>query len=80
MSDNEMVVPRGNRLYQIGGDDLADLERLVPLLCEKAMIRLDDNESRTQIRRVKSILSDVRWNYGPWNDVTEISADPELPK
>lgn len=76
---DELRIPRGNPLHQITGEDLAELERLVPLLIEKAMQVHDNNESRVQIRRVKSILSNVRWNYGPWGQVTVIPADGDVP-
>lgn len=61
-----------SRMFQITEEDLAELERCVPDLCERAMSRLDDTKSRVQIRKVKEIISHVRWHYGPWSNVTEI--------
>ncbi len=72
-------IPHGNRLLQIHESDLAELEHAIPLLCEVAMQSHDNNRSRVQIRRVKEILSNVRWNYGPWSDVTIIPAGDEPP-
>jgi hypothetical protein len=70
------------RLFQITEDDLAELERTLPDLFSSGpvMQALDNNRSRTQLRRVKDILSNVRWNYGPWSDVTIVPADGPLPE
>lgn len=63
-------------LFQIHEEHLAELERLVPLLGEVAEDRLTPL-CRTQLRRCKSILSDVRWNYGPHAHVERIPADTD---
>jgi methionine synthase II (cobalamin-independent) len=74
-NDAEHIPQTGTRLFQISEPDLAELERTVPALIEQAMKALDNNAARVGIRRVKQILTNVRWNYGPWSDVTEIPAD-----
>lgn len=56
-----------NKLYQIYNSDLIELEQLIPELTELMAIHLT-TRSRTQLRRIKEILSNVRWNYGPHTD------------
>ncbi len=60
-----------SRLFQIYEDDLADLERTLPLLCDLSHMNVD-NAARTSIRRVQEILKNVRWNYGPPHHVERI--------
>ena len=63
------------KMFQIRQDDLADLERIMAVLCEQLTMREDATPlQRVMARRVKKVLSDVRWNYGPPEDVTEIPA------
>ena len=61
------------RLHQINENDLAELERTVPQIADALMPHLD-NRLRVQLRRVQTILSSVRWNYGPPTDVQVIPA------
>lgn len=68
-----------SRLYHIYDADLAELEQLVPHLTERLGPRTD-NTDRVKIRRVKEILSNVRWNYQPHYDVQEFSADGPIPE
>lgn len=65
-----------SRLYQIYEDDLSDLEKCIPLISDSLMEHLDPR-MRTQLRRCKTILSDVRWNYGPHTEVDVIPADDD---
>jgi hypothetical protein len=67
----------GTKLFQITEADLAELERLIPRLIDNIYSTPWYNERRdirVNIRRVKAILSDVRWDYGPFGDVTIIPA------
>lgn len=57
------------RQFQINEEDLAELERLVPELMDCIMEAFNDNGTRVRARKVKGILSDVRWNYGPPQEV-----------
>jgi hypothetical protein len=81
MPEQEQEVPQepecggSTRLFRINEPDLAELERIVPLLMEQGMIKFDTNAARVRLRKVKQILSDVRWNYGPWSHVEEIPAN-----
>ena len=59
------------RLFQITEDDLAELERTLPDLLGPSP-RFDNNPDRVRIRRVMTVLQNVRWNYGPASDVREI--------
>lgn len=52
------------RLHQINDDDLKTLEECVPQLTERLAERTT-NADRAMIRRVKEVLSNVRWNYQP---------------
>jgi hypothetical protein len=79
MDDTSLPPPVGSHMFQITEDDLADLERTIPDLLSRAMASMDNNRARTQIRRVQDILMNIRWNYGPWGNVTTIPADSPVP-
>lgn len=67
MEPNEAPLPmpnKGVRMMQVNEEDLATLERFVPMLCERLAERTD-NADRVMIRQIKAILSNVRWNYQP---------------
>lgn len=63
-------------LLQIHEDDLAELEKTLPQLGEALESALT-NRVKTQLRRCKLILSNVRWNYGPPSEVERIPTDPD---
>jgi len=65
------------KMFQLHEEDLSELERTLPQLAETLMPLLN-NRLRVQLRRCQSILSAVRWSYGPHTDVTEISGEPGL--
>jgi hypothetical protein len=69
-----------SKLFQITEDDLAELERLTPELQEalaREMARPEGaNRIRVQLRRIKEILSNVRWYYGPPSEVKIIEVPP----
>ena len=73
--------PCGTRLHQINEDDLATLERLLPLLQSdlfREMARRQGNGAnaiRVKLRQSKDILSNVRWGYGPPLEVYVVPAD-----
>lgn len=72
---DDTELPGGStRLFQINEDDLAELERLVPILYDRAAEKMDDNKSRVMVRRVKDIISNVRWNYAPWSNIETLPA------
>lgn len=60
-------------LHQITEDDLAALEQHLPQLMAATMLACNDPLIRKQWERVKEITSNVRWNYGPPSQVTEIT-------
>lgn len=64
------------KLYQIHEEDLGELERTLPQLAE-ALMPVLDNRLRVHLRRCQSILSNIRWNYGPPSDVQIIPTDDE---
>ena len=63
-------------LFQIHEDDLAELERTLPHFAD-AMMQSLTPRLRVQLRRCQSILSSVRWNYGPPTEVEVIPADDD---
>lgn len=64
------------KMFQIYEEDLGDLERLLPQIAEAVEPNLN-NKLRVQLRRVQSILSSVRWGYGPPSEVQIVPADGE---
>ena len=58
-------------MFQINADDLAVLEFAIPELCEH-LAEKTSNADRVKIRRVKEILSNVRWNYQPHSEIERI--------
>lgn len=63
----------GTRMFHVYETDLAELERLIPSIADVAAFSTDATPRlRTQIRQVKKILSDIRWNYGPPEQVERI--------
>lgn len=68
------------RLYQINEGDLQALEEILPVLCFRAGELLNDTAVRMKFRRLKQIVSDVRWSYGPPSEVEIIPPEkPEAP-
>ncbi len=65
-----------SKLLQIYDDDLSDLERAIPEIADRLMGSMD-NALRTKLRRVQTILSNVRWGYGPPSHVEKISLGDE---
>lgn len=65
---------KGTRLFQIHEPDLATLEADVPALCER-LIGCMDNAMRVRMRRVQTVLMNVRWNYGPPSEIEKIDAE-----
>jgi len=61
-------------LHQITEDDLAALEQHLPQIMAATMKSCNDPIVRKQWERVKEIVSNVRWNYGPPSQVEEIDA------
>lgn len=66
-------------LHQITEDDLCNLERLLPILCDRLILAGPPGrtppELRVKVEKVKKILSDVRWNYQPYLETDKIPAD-----
>lgn len=61
-------------LYQITEEDLADLEATLPQIMQRDA--MDHGRCRVQWNRIKTILSNVRFGYGPPREV-EIIRDDE---
>jgi hypothetical protein len=71
------------KLFQINEEDLATLEHTLPQLQDALFPELANPlvapRLRVQLRRVKDILSNVRWNYGPPMNVEIIPAGGDAP-
>jgi len=63
-------------MFQMYEEDLAELERVIPEFSDSMMGKLSPR-MRTQLRRCKEILSNVRWNYGPHSEVEIIPASDD---
>lgn len=64
------------KLFQINESDLQDLEHTLPTLFERlSLLQPSTNADKVAARRVQRILSSVRWNYGPYSEVTVIPAE-----
>lgn len=64
------------KLLQIYDEDLATLEQLCPEIADRLIGQMD-NALRIKMRRIQTILSNVRWNYGPPTQVESIPASDE---
>jgi hypothetical protein len=71
------AIMSASRLYQVNEEDLCELERVLPQLAE-SLTPILDGRLRVQLRRCQSILSNVRWGYGPPSHVERIDADQEF--
>ena len=63
-----------SKLYRINEDDLAELERTLPVFSD-ALFTTMNAALKIKFRRVQKILSDVRWSYGPPSHVERVSDD-----
>lgn len=64
-----------SRLYRITEEDLAILESELPRLLESSMMECNDPIIRKRWEMVKSIVSNVRWDYGPPTEVHRAPCD-----
>lgn len=53
-------------IYQIYEADLSLLEREIPSLMDSAAGTCNDPLTRKRWEAIKTVLSNVRWNYGPY--------------
>lgn len=60
--------------FRINEQDLSELERIMPELAQALMPTLN-NKLRVQLRRCQTILSSVRWSYGPPTEVEIVPFD-----
>jgi hypothetical protein len=65
------------KLFHVYESDLAKLEAALPLLCE-AMPPSAANRAdvQTWLSECKEILSNIRWNYGPPEEVHVVEVKP----
>ena len=76
-NENEAPVPsRGTKYFQVCEPDLAEMEKIMPAIYDVAMMQIANSPRlRVQCRRMKEILSNIRWNYGPHSECIELPAD-----
>lgn len=76
MNQEKIPPAPATRMFQIHEDDLADLERLVPRIMDRMTCSPDAMPvERTWFRRIQSIITNVRWNYGPPEEVEHVPAE-----
>ena len=63
-----------SKLFQIYEDDLCELEKIIPSIADALAINLNP-QLRTKFRVVQKILSNVRWNYGPLENVKVVEEE-----
>lgn len=63
-----------SKLFRIEEEDLGKLEHILPELSQALMPNLN-NKLRVQLRQCQSILSNVRWEYGPAAEVEILPTD-----
>lgn len=68
-----MVIPMA-KLFQVYEEDLSELEQILPQLAQ-ALTSTLDNRLRMKLRRCQTILSNVRWDYGPPTNVESLPAN-----
>lgn len=61
-----------SKLFRIYEEDLAELEKLLPVAFDELAMTQPSPRARTMFRRIKEIISNVRWNYGPPEQVERI--------
>lgn len=61
-------------LHQINSDDLAALEEMLPVLMMNSALH-HQSADRMKWRRVREIVANVRWNYGPPEQCGAIPCD-----
>ena len=59
------------RMFQVHEESLCELEALIPEIVNILAMGLNPR-LRVKCRRIKQILSDVRWNYGPYDEIREV--------
>lgn len=62
------------QVFQIHEESLAELERILPQISE-ALVPVLTPRLKTKLRHCKTILSDVRWDYGPPLESEAVSDD-----
>lgn len=83
--DDREVPAKGTHMLRIYPDDLAELERILPGIFDIVMVDTAKGrcmesrgpELRTKWRKVQTILSNVRWDYGPPSEVEIIPVGDE---
>lgn len=72
--DDQETTGPSSRLFQINEEDLAELERILPVMYDRAAIQMQDTRSRKMVEKVMRIVQSVRWNYAPWTNIETLPA------
>lgn len=62
-------------LLQIYEDDLQRLEYAMPRIVESLGAAINRPDLQVLVEECKSILSNVRWNYGPHSNVAKVGGE-----
>lgn len=62
------------KMFQIYEDDLAKLERALPQIMDRCGLAMNQPEMQVLFDEVKEIISNIRWDYGPPQEVVHIPA------
>ena len=65
------------KMFQIYETDLAKLEAAMPRIMDAAGAALNGAAMQVLMDEVKEVLSNVRWNYGPYEEVAVLPVEPE---
>lgn len=60
-----------SQLFQVYEQDLVQMEQSLPILAQ-AVGPLNDPRLKRHLRLLKEIVSNVRWNYGPHDQVEKV--------
>jgi hypothetical protein len=66
-----------SKMFQISERDLESLEKDLPFMSDRLMMPHLDNATRAAIRRVQTIIMNVRWDYQPWGEIGIVPAGNE---
>lgn len=64
-----------SRLFQVYEDDLRTLETALPRLQDALRERACDPAVQVALQEVKDILSNIRWNYGPPQEMQRVDVE-----
>lgn len=79
MTDKDSNPVGSTKLFSITEHDLIELERIIPDVVMMHMQICNHTRTRVMLKKVKEILSNIRWDYGPPLEVGTIPVNPTDP-